>query len=234
MFDADWSRDILAAGAALVAAADLTPVPAEARRGLPRAVSIAMALEPEIVAAIASGPTPAYAVEYGRLNRRLDELGRQCAQFLEERGHRAAPLPATESVPDGHDLRTPLPHKTVARLAGLGWIGRSALLVTTTHGSALRYTTVLTDAPLPTGRPTERSHCDPCTACVSACPGRAITGVEWEPGMERERLYDAHACRRQARRFASSGGIDHPLCGVCIAACPYTKRYLASSAPVAD
>jgi epoxyqueuosine reductase QueG len=24
-------------------------------------------------------------------------------------------------------------------------------------------------------------------------------------------------------------GIDHPICGICIAACPHTQRYLRSS-----
>ena len=45
-------------------------------------------------------------------------------------------------------FRTVMPHKTVAVHAGLGWIGKSALFVTEKYGSAVRLTSVLTDAPL--------------------------------------------------------------------------------------
>jgi epoxyqueuosine reductase len=213
-------------GATFVACADLREVAGEARGGLPRGVCIGAALDRAVIAQIEDGPTPAYAAEYERANALLDELARVCAEFLQARGHRAVPCLPTVKKLDMATLATPLPHKTVARLAGVGWIGKCTLLVTRTHGSAVRYNTVLTDAPLPTGMPADVSECGPCTACVDACPAGAPSGEGWQPGIRREEFFDAFACCGEARRQAGSIGIDHTICGICIAACPHTKRYV--------
>ena len=213
-------------GAGLVGCADVTALPAEARQGRPRGISIAVALDREIVAGIAAGPTLAYSAEYDRTNALLDDLAIRAADLLRQRGFAAVPLTATDHAAARSDMITPLPHKTVATLAGLGWIGKCALVVTEEYGSAIRINSVLTDAPLPTGAPVATSRCGECAACVSVCPGHAPSGREWRPGMAREELFDAVACRQ--------GLIDHarrtpgmsPVCGMCIAACPWTQRYL--------
>jgi epoxyqueuosine reductase QueG len=67
---------------------------------------------------------------------------------------------------DSQTLSTGLPHKTTATLAGLGWIGKCALLVTERYGSAIRLTAVLTEAELPCGEPVSRSRCG---ACADKC-----------------------------------------------------------------
>jgi epoxyqueuosine reductase len=216
-------------GARFVACADLRGVPADACQGLARGVGIGAALEAAVIAGIEGGPTPAYAAEYERVNALLNDLARLAAEFLRARGHRAVPLSATVKTLDKATLATPLPHKTTARLAGLGWIGKCALLITRSHGSAVRYNTVLTDAPLPVGIPADVSECGPCTACVDACPAGAPLGRSWQPGMSREELLDAFACCNDARRRAAALGLDNVICGICIAACPHTKRYVARS-----
>jgi len=38
-----------------------------------------------------------------------------------------------------------MPQKTIATRAGLGWIGKTALLITPQFGSAIRLNSVLTD-----------------------------------------------------------------------------------------
>ena len=57
------------------------------------------------------------------------------------------------------NLGAELPHKTVATRAGIGWIGKCALLVTEKYGSAIRLTTVLTDMDLETDQPINGSKC---------------------------------------------------------------------------
>ena len=213
-------------GVTFVACADLRDLPGDARRGLPRGVCVGTALDAAVIAEIGDGPKPAYAAEYERVNALLDELAGGCAEFLEARGHRAVPLSPTVKTLDKATLATPLPHKTVARLAGVGWIAKCALLVTHTHGSAVRYNTVLTDAPLPVEMPRDVSECGPCTACVDACPAGAPSGDGWEPGIRREDFFDAFACCDEAQRQAAAISIEHTICGICIAACPHTKRYL--------
>ncbi len=213
-------------GATLLACADLRPLPEDVRNGLPVGVCIGMALAPRIVADIENGPTTAYAAEYDRVNALLQRLADEGAAFLESRGHHAVALRATLARLDPANLATPLPHKTVATRAGMGWIGKCELLVNATYGTAIRYITVLTDAPLPLGTPVESCHCGPCTACVDVCPAEAASGRAWEPGLKREDFFDAVACYEEAvRQGAKAGG--RIICGICIAACPHTKRYLA-------
>ncbi len=212
-------------GAALVACADLGPLPADVRQEFPRAISIGVALSPPIVAGNVDGPTEEYQAEYERVNALLNRLGEDAAALLRRRGYLALAGNATVEKLDGDTLTTPLPHKTVATRAGLGWIGKCALLITKGYGSALRLNTVLTDAPLEVGSPVESSDCGKCAVCVEACPAGAPSGRHWQPGQPRKSFFDAFACCRKAQERA--GKIDSPytICGICIAVCPYTKRY---------
>jgi epoxyqueuosine reductase len=213
-------------GASLVGFADLYEIDPKARDGFPFGISIAIALDPKIMSEIKEGPTAAYYEEYKRLNALLDDLGQKTAQFLMVKGYQAQAGPATFED-DRPNLAAKLPHKTVATRAGLGWIGKCALLVTKKFGSALRFTTVLTDAPLATGKPVNYSLCLHCTHCTDACPARAHTGAVWQPGLPREALYDAFKCRDTARRLSmKSFGEAVSLCGLCIVACPWTRKYL--------
>ena len=213
-------------GASLVGYADLSAVPEEARDGLQFAVSIAVALDPAIIAGIVHGPTPEYDREYVRVNQLLDSLGAEAARLLEAGGHRTKAIAATHVGIDWTTCSTRLPHKTAATRSGMGWIGKCALLVTEELGPAIRLVTVLTDAELLVGEPIDDSRCGDCVACVEVCPGHAPTGKHWALGVHRDEFFDAFACRDAAHARARKIGIEHLVCGMCIAACPWTKKYL--------
>ena len=221
-------RHPLERGAALVAAADVRVLPEAARSSMPTAVAIAMALGPAVISGIAAGPTEAYCREYERANAELARLAGAAADWLRARGFAAEDVPPTTEDFDQRRLRVRLQHKTVARLAGLGWIGRCALLITPQFGSAVRFSSVLTDAPLPVGEPVDAGRCGTCDLCVRICPGGAPSGKCWEVGLQREDFFDAHACLRAILRFGRQRGIPRPICGMCIAVCPWTQRYLDS------
>ena len=221
----ELSARLRRSAAALVGFADLSAVDDAVRQGFPRAVSFCLALAPAVVAGIADGPTEDYVAEYHRLNGRLAEMGRDLAETIQAKGWRAQARPATGDWSQG-TLRAPFQHKTAATLAGLGWIGKCALLITPHYGPAVRWATVLTDAPLPTGVPVTRSHCGNCTACVDVCPGKACTGKEWRQGMPREDFWDPRACLEGMRRVSMAKLHRAGICGMCIAACPYTQAYL--------
>jgi epoxyqueuosine reductase len=233
-------RSLLKSGGAdIVGFADLRKLPADVRGGFPSGISIAVALDPGIVSEIGNGPTPRYHDEYSKVNRLLDSLGRLTATFLEEKGYNAAFAAATDTGIDSGNfsnttdmatLSTRLPHKTVATRAGLGWIGKCALLITEQFGSALRLTSVLTDAELPYGEPKDSSECGDCRACVDACPGKAPSGKSWRASLPRESFFDAFTCRRTARALALKNiGIEVSVCGICIQACPWTRKYIEKS-----
>lgn len=222
---------LLRRGAALVGFAGLSEIPPHARHSLPFAISIAVSLNPRVIAGIRRGPTPEYLAEYHRANALLATLAGEAAEMLQQRGFQAvASAPTVSGVRMG-ECDTPLPHKTVATRAGLGWIGRCALLVTEAYGSAVRLTTVLTDAPLEAAGAVNESRCGDCRACVEACPGGAIAGALWRAGLPREAMVDPDACYRTTRRFAPAIGAapDTGICGACIAACPWTERYLRAA-----
>lgn len=213
-------------GIPLFGFADLGVIPLDKRYAFPRAISFAFPIEKKIALEIIDGPTSAYYREYNRLNELLLNIGKDIEYFIISKGFRAKALEATVRKLDDSTLSTILPHKTSATLAGLGWIGKSALLVTDKFGSAMRLSTVLTDMPLETGVPVTESKCGDCIICVTKCPSKAIKGCNWKTGMKREELYDAFLCRKKAKELSDTIGANHTICGICIAHCPHTVKYL--------
>jgi epoxyqueuosine reductase QueG len=184
-------------------------------------VSIGVRLSDSIVDELVVGPTKAYAYHYHAMNRFLDDLALRTMNLLQEDGYRAFPIPTSQTVNlklhEGH-----LSHKMVATRAGLGWIGKSALLITPEYGPRLRLTSVLTDAPLKTGKPVVESSCGKCQVCVKACPVKAIRGETWSRKSKRADLLDVDSCAMKIDQGKAEVGA--PVCGVCVQACPEGKK----------
>jgi len=214
-------------GADLVGTGDLRELPLDVRGGLPVGICVAVKYPKEVIRGIAALPTPAYRDWYHQLNECLDMLVTWGAKTLQAFGYKAVAQTRTQ-VGTGEDmLNTALPHKTVATRAGIGWIGKSALLVTERYGSMVRISSILTDAPLKTVAPVNQSKCGDCTICTEACPAGAVSGRAWEAGLPREAIFDAVKCRSTARVRAMEGfGGRDTICGRCIAVCPYTRQHL--------
>ena len=79
----------------------------------------------------------------------------------------------------------------------------------------MRYVSVYTDAPLPTGRPLE-ADCADCDACVSACPCGAIGATH--------DAFDLERCAEQLGLFKKQANVGHHICGLCIKACRGPER----------
>lgn len=191
----------------------------------PRAVSIGIALMDDIVDLVPRREERWAAIMYKShsyevINSRLDHLSSKIASELQRAGFRALPIPASLRVSDER-LCGPFSHKMAAHLAGLGWIGKSCLLVTPEHGPRVRWTSVLTDAPMrELGTPMEQ-RCGDCMECVKACPESAFTGrnfIEREP---REARFDAVKCERHYKELTEQGKTE--VCGMCLYVCPHGK-----------
>ena len=178
-----------------------------------------MRLDPLVVRGLRHGPTPDYQQEYLRVNGALDDATGTLVDVLRVHGQAAERVQATVDETNGHQ---PFPHKTAATSAGLGWIGKTALFVSPEFGPAVRLATVFTDLELPAGEPVRESRCGACRECVDACPAGCGRDVLWQPGMARELLFDAGACRHHMSLFTS---VEAQICGICIAACPYALRH---------
>jgi ribosomal protein S18 acetylase RimI-like enzyme len=223
--DAVIEDDLLTRGACLVGFADVRDL-STMTGGLPRAVSIAVALDPAVIGGISEGPTPEYFAEYKRVNALLAGLCERAAGVLAKLGKEARAVEPTTAHFDQRTLSMPVQHKTIATRAGLGWIGKSALLITKEYGPAIRLSSVLTDAEFVTGRPVDASDCGDCHCCVDRCPAGAIVGRHWSVGAPRGSICNAFACRDAARSLSGRQGIDATICGICINACPWTQRYI--------
>jgi epoxyqueuosine reductase QueG len=158
---------------------------------------------------------------YDVLNSRLDLLVSRLAGELQADGHRVLPIPASKRC-DDQRICALFSHKMAAHLAGLGWIGKSCLLVTPDHGPRARWASLLTSAPLaPTGSPMP-PRCGDCRRCVESCPVQAFTGRSFDPQEPREARFDAAKCQSYFDHLQERDGIA--VCGLCVAVCPHRSR----------
>ncbi|UCE11327.1 MAG: epoxyqueuosine reductase [Candidatus Thorarchaeota archaeon] len=67
-----------------------------------------------------------------------------------------------------------IPLKTTGVLCGIGYQGKSSLLVTPSHGPRVDLIAILTSAELNPDVPFERDLCGTCEKCIIACPTNAI------------------------------------------------------------
>ena len=213
-------------GASEVGFADITNF--TTKKGLNRGVVFYIAYPKEIIRNMKNAPTPEYLTELINLNSRLDELGMKCEEFLIKQGFNAYAQTKKRLGTDFGEFNSfELPHKTIATRAGLGWIGKSALFTTSKYGSALRLSSVLTDAPLDIGTPILKSKCGKCEMCKDACLGGAISGREWNYKLKRNEFYDDKKCEKYALKISKEHlGKADTVCGKCIYACPHTQKYI--------
>jgi epoxyqueuosine reductase len=226
MIENELKEYLKSLGASLVGFADLTDVDTSSFKNMNYGIAFGIKIKSEIIKSISEGPTKEYYEEYNRLNKALDKIALSCAKYIEENGYSAIGQTSTY-VTSADKLNTVLPHKTVATRAGLGWIGKDALLITSEYGSAIRISSVITDMPLITDRPINESKCGNCTNCASGCPAAAIKGIPWNVNSTRDELIDPFKCRKKARELTKKNvGTEISICGKCIEVCPYTKRYI--------
>ncbi len=150
--------------------------------------------------------------------RPLREALGEVAAMLGEAGHRAEVLVDDNRLVD----------RAAAVRAGVGWLGKSTLVLVPGAGPWVLLGSVVTDAGLPATAEMRRS-CGPCTACLPACPTGAIVA----PG-----VLDARRCLSAA--LQTPGWIAVELreavgdrlygCDGCLEACPPGDRLLAGAA----
>ena len=182
------------------------------------------------------------AVEWARLSRpgegviSLYARGRDYHKVLRSRLQKLADRIGQAVGPLGHRVFTdsaPVMEAELAARSGLGWRGKHTLVLHREAGSMFFLGEIYLDLPLP---PTQAlsEHCGSCSACIEACPTRAIVG----PGL------------LDARRCISYLTIEHPGpipealrpllgnriygCDDCQLACPWNKFAVRSALPDFD
>lgn len=213
-------------GATKVAYADITDV--TIMEGRNTGIIYYITYTPQTIQTMKNAPSKEYAEALQKMNNKLDQIAIKCEQHLQNMGYKAHAQTRKRLGTDfGENNQFPLPHKTIATKAGLGWIGKSALLVTSQHGTALRLTSILTNAPLKTNTPITQSQCGKCNQCQQACPANAIKGPNWNTKTTRKQIYDDKKCKKYAQQIAQQKlNKKEIICGKCIYACPHTQKYM--------
>jgi len=222
-----WGADFFGVADLALAHGAILAQGGQAIAAYPRAISVGIALPHAIVDELPRRAERAIAVNYRHhgydvINARLDLFTSRVTSVLQREGYRALPIPASKRV-DDERICAAFSHKLAAHLAGLGWIGKSCLLVTPQVGPRVRWATVLADAPLQvTGKPLEE-RCGSCDECVRICPVNAFTGESFRESEPREKRYDASKCDRYFAALAKNDA-ETAVCGLCLYVCPQGKR----------
>lgn len=183
-------------------------------------ISVGIRLKDEIINKIKEQPTPEYATHYRAVNAQIDIGLDRIRQWIQSRGFRAEIIPASKVL--GKDqLVGNLSHKAVARLAGLGWIGKSLLLIHPIWGPRMRWGTILTDMPLIPDNPLP-NQCGSCIICTAACPVHAIKNVNTPDFYQNPNDgVNLSECLAKLRTFQQLPDINATICGICIRVCPF-------------
>lgn len=216
-------------GADLVGIADcsrvegLPTVPRNLLEPYTNAVVIAVAISADVFGQIKNEPTPLYLHHYQATNTLLDNINLSLQRGLIHQGYRALAIPASQVI-DKVNWMGHISHKAMAKAAGLGWQGKSLLLVTPKYGPRVRLATLLTNAPLDADPP-QPNRCGTCRKCQEACPAAAIKGGSWEdhPQTREDALHFTRCVEKVNEDFAKRPEIGKPICGVCISVCPWGK-----------
>ena len=178
-------------------------------RDLDYAISLGLRLSDGILEGITGFPTRIYYHHYRQANAILDQIAFKVSNFIQSKGYRALPVPASQII-DWEKQTAHLSHKKIGELAGIGFIGRNNLLVNPGIGSRFRLVTILTNMPL---EPDKRlkADCGKCVDCVTVCPAGAIK--------EKKEDFDHIKCFEKLKEFRNKRLVDQFICGVCVKAC---------------
>ncbi len=117
----------------------------------------------------------------------------------------------------------PIIEREAAAMAGIGWIGKNTMVLSTELGSFFVIGVLLTTLEIEPDKPVD-DHCGSCTACLDACPTKAFpTAYE----MDASRCISFLTIEHRGEipdEFRESIGDWVFGCDVCQEVCPYNRR----------
>lgn len=122
----------------------------------------------------------------------------------------------------------PVLERSLARDAGLGWIGKNTCLINQHRGSWFFLGELITNLPLTANHDLAADRCGTCTRCIEACPTNAI-----EPVVEGRYEIDSRLCISYLT-IELRGPVSEDLrgltanhifgCDICQDVCPWNRR----------
>ena len=158
--------------------------------------------------------------QYGKLGKKayggttalfLEDAAFSIMEYLEGKGYKQLII-HTEDEFDPINRLGFMSLKLLAKTAGLGWQGRSLLIISPKYGPLHRLIAILTDLQLQINQ-IVKNECGNCRKCIEACPQNALTFVDFtDHPSRREEVLDIKTC------------LGDDGCMVCILSCPRLKK----------
>lgn len=124
----------------------------------------------------------------------------------------------------------PVMERQWAQRAGLGWLGKNALLLSKKQGSFFFLAELIIDLELEYDQPIA-NHCGTCTACIDACPTQAIT----QPGVVNGSQCISYFTIELKEELPASvkGQFEDWMfgCDICQDVCPWNRFSVAHNEP---
>lgn len=140
----------------------------------------------------------------------MEKVAIDVLAYLEEKGFPGLII-HTEDEFDPRQRIGLLSLKVLAKAAGLGWQGRSLLIIDPEYGPVHRWIAILTDMNLQADEPVP-NQCGDCSLCIDKCPRSALTLAPFDDHPEnREDVLDIQAC------------LGDKGCKICLITCPWVK-----------
>ena len=152
--------------------------------------------------------------------------GRDYHRWIGNKVGRLRELLEREGMPRGSGGGTdavPVLERAIAVRAGIGFLAKSAMVISPERGPYLLLSELLTPLELPHDAPAP-GNCGTCTACIDACPTAAITAPH---------QVDARRCLSHST-IEQRGFVEPWLrakqgewffgCDVCLEVCPFTRK----------
>lgn len=197
---------------------DISMLDIQQNRGLPYAILIGIAINPQFIKTVHDSPDYVHTLsdEYAQTEKRVGLIADKLAEWLVCKGYKALSQSdnalITENTFDFATKTSVLPHKTIAVLSGTGYIGKNNLFITAEYGAAQCLGTVLTNAPLSIMKQEIKpSQCGNCNICKDVCPQKALNGVSWDINVSRDEIVKVYDCI---------------TCLKCLVYCQKTQAYM--------
>jgi epoxyqueuosine reductase QueG len=216
----EFEMNLKHSGASLVGYSNVYNNLPENLKELKFAITIIVRLSDFIIDEIKDKPTFTYFHHFRTVNALIDQITLKGLLMIQEKGYKVLAVPASQTVNGLEDKYSGIfPHKTAAVKAGLGWMGKSGLFISSKYGPRVRLGTILTNMEIPCNNSIMSEQCGECKRCVESCPAMALSGNAWTEDCSRGDIVDAKACSDYMNsRFKHIG--RGSVCGICMKVCP--------------